>query len=168
LGLADRLCKQSFLLESSFVWQSIIMTKNNKSHGKINSIWIQWAFNRKQTVRSCLCQLFRKVHTYCLLYRIIYHFMMKTSDDSYGKQKSIWVYWLRVEPKKIIRSASTRVKTTLLCWIIKGHIMKANDSYWKWDSVWVCWEFQLNETIQFFVEKFILPICCFEYNKILA
>ena len=93
LGLADRLCKQSFLLESSFVWQSIAMTKNNNSHGKRNSIWIQWAFNRKQTVRSGLCQLVRKVHTYCLLYRTIYHYMMKTSEDSYGKQKSIWVYW---------------------------------------------------------------------------
>ena len=75
LGLADRLCKQSILLESSFFWQSIPMTKNNNSHGKRNSICIQWAFNRKQTVRSCLCRLIRKVHTYCLLYRIIYHYM---------------------------------------------------------------------------------------------
>ena len=36
---------------------------------------------------------------------------------------------LRVEPNKVIRSVSTRLKTALLCWIIKGHIMKAYDSY---------------------------------------
>ena len=41
LGLADRLCKQSILLESSFVRQTLVMTKNNNSHGKRNSIWIQ-------------------------------------------------------------------------------------------------------------------------------
>ena len=147
--LADRLCKQSILLESSKLCLTkasiAMMTKNNNSQGKRNSIWIQWAFNRKQTVRSCLCQLFRKVHTYCLLYRIIYNYMMKTSDDSYGKQKSIW----EIEPNKIIRSSSTRFITTLLCWIIKGHIMKANDSYWKWDSVWVSLEFNSMKQFNF-------------------
>ena len=40
-GLADRLFKQSILLESSFVQQHIFMTKKKNSHGKRNSIWIQ-------------------------------------------------------------------------------------------------------------------------------
>ena len=94
LGLADILSKQSILLESSFVRQTLVMTKNNNSHGKRNSIWIQWAlFNRQESVRSGLCQLFRILHAYCLLYMIIYHYMMSTSDDAYGNQKSIWVYW---------------------------------------------------------------------------
>ena len=42
LGLADILCKQSILLESSFVQQSTTVTaKNNNSHGNRNSILIK-------------------------------------------------------------------------------------------------------------------------------
>ena len=111
--LAYRLCNQSILLESRFVWQSIAMTNNSNSHGnKGNSICIQWAFNRKQTVRSGLCQLVRKVHTYCLLYRTIYHYMMKTSENSYGKQKSIWVFW---ELKRIKKLGLCRIGLKQLC-----------------------------------------------------
>ena len=48
---------------------------------------------------------------------------MKTSDDLFGAKIDLGL--LRVEPNKIIRSASTRLKTALLHRIIKGHIMKA-------------------------------------------
>ena len=65
LGLADRLCQQSILFESSFPRQSIVMTKKKNSDGKRNSICIHRAFNRKTNCLVFVDSFVKCIHTLC-------------------------------------------------------------------------------------------------------